>query len=105
MTENTITDRERLRDELQEIQTQGYAVGKEEGIVGINDVAVPIATDAARHVGSISIYGPKNRLQGDYLTEELPKRLKQVKDVVELNVTYSQLSARSLDGFSANENQ
>lgn len=89
MTENTITDEATLFEELETIREQGYAISREEEIVGINEVALPITVDSARSVGSIVIYGLASELTGDRLTRELPERLETLKNILEFNLTYA----------------
>ena len=42
LTDATITDHRALRDELERIRTQGYALDREEGTPGIRCIAVPL---------------------------------------------------------------
>lgn len=54
-TKNTITDRDKLIDELNLIRTRGYAVDNEEVELGLRCVAVPIFNDQGCPVAAISI--------------------------------------------------
>lgn len=60
-TENTITDRETLFDELDDIQGQGYATNDEELETGFRSIAAPLALPDGTVVGSLSIGGPAYR--------------------------------------------
>lgn len=95
-TENTITDEETLFEELETIREQGYAISREEDIVGINEVAVPIAVDGARNIGSIIVYGLANEFTGDRLTQELPSQLETLKNILEFNITYARYTEDSI---------
>ena len=79
LTEQTITTREELLDELETIQDQGYSLEDEERRPGIQSIGVPIRPDGKSVVGSISLTGPKSKL-GDELIE--PGLLTEIRDVV-----------------------
>jgi len=88
MTENTITDTETLFDELETIREEGVAFDDEERMLGVRCVAAPIKSSDGRPLGSISVTGPKDRIQGDYFQEELPDLVKDTARVIEINVNY-----------------
>jgi IclR family acetate operon transcriptional repressor len=88
-TPNTITDRETLDDELARIREEGVAFDDEERIAGLRCVAAPILSKNDRVLGAISVAGPSNRIRDDRFTEELPRRVLETVNVIELNVTYS----------------
>lgn len=88
-TPNTITDREVLNDELAQIREDGIAFDNEERLTGLRCVAAPILSKNDRVLGAISVAGPSNRIRGDRFTDELPNRVLETVNVVELNVTYS----------------
>lgn len=89
MTNNTICDRETLFEELATIRKQGYAYDDEERLNGVRCVAAPVQTEDGEVVGSISVSGPTHRMKGDRFERELPERVLQASNVIELNVTYS----------------
>ena len=92
LTENTITTQERLFEELEQIRDQGYAIDQEEGIVGINGVSVPLVFEKTRGRAAILIYGPSSQLEGDRLHDELPDKLQKIRNIIESNIRYSQLT-------------
>lgn len=56
LTEHTVTDRERLIEELRTVRAQGYAVDREENTVGLRCLAVAIPTRSpARDAVSCSV--------------------------------------------------
>ncbi len=61
LTPNTITDLDRLRDELWEVQEQGYANDEEESMVGLCCVAAPIYCREGEVVAAISLSAPAYR--------------------------------------------
>lgn len=86
-TENTITDREALLEELETIRERGYAYDDEERLPGLRCVAAPIK-DGGHAIGSISIAGPTSRMRGERYETELPELLLNAANVVELNLKY-----------------
>jgi len=90
-TENTITDPVELKEHLQMVRSQGYAIDDEENERGIRCVAAPIYNDAGKAVAAISISGPAFRITKKVIQERLKK------EVVE---TALQISQRL--GFRAN---
>jgi len=70
-TPTTLADITKLKGELEEIRTQGYAVDNEELDSGVRCVAAPIRDYTRRIVGAVSISGPSMRLDDKRLEEEL----------------------------------
>jgi DNA-binding IclR family transcriptional regulator len=68
-TKNTITSPDILRDQLEEINGQGYALDLEEFEEGINSVAAPIRNKKGEVAAVLSIPGPINRMTKDRLQE------------------------------------
>lgn len=60
-TENTITETEPLMQELRKISRRGYALDREEFIVGMVAVAVPVRDTSGRYMASIGVHGPAQR--------------------------------------------
>ena len=84
-TENTITDRQRLDQDLAEIRRRGYAVDDAEHEEGVRCIGAPIRNHEAQVMASISVSGPSQRMTarrdagvGDLLitkTAEISRRL------------------------------
>lgn len=89
MTVNTITDRESLFTELDEIRSQKYAQDDEERLEGIRSVAVPIIDRGDRVRGALSISGPTHRLEEELFNEMYPEMLFQSANVVEALMNYN----------------
>ncbi|WP_199228123.1 IclR family transcriptional regulator [Salipaludibacillus keqinensis] len=68
-TDNTITDKEKLLQELQKIRTQGFGVEIEENEVGITCIAAPIFDHRGDITAGVSISGPSTRLTEPRLEE------------------------------------
>lgn len=88
VTPNTITDRSRLKEELDEIRKQGYAYDDEERLEGLRCIAAPIVVDGDV-LGAVSVSGPKSRMTGEWYTEELPTLTMSAANVIEINSTYA----------------
>jgi len=89
LTENTITDREVLFEELDKVAAEGIAYDDEERLNGLRSVAAPITGDTGSSPAAISIAGPTSRIQDNWFQEELPSKLSDVAKVIELDMTYS----------------
>jgi DNA-binding IclR family transcriptional regulator len=68
----TLTDPVRLRDELDTVERDGYALRPGEIFAGILCLAAPILTNAYA-LGAIGVYAPEQRLQPERVDEVLPK--------------------------------
>jgi IclR family transcriptional regulator, KDG regulon repressor len=60
-TRNTITDRRRLKQEIEEVRRNGIALDDEELNVGVKCVAAPIRDSSGKVVAAISLSGPTQR--------------------------------------------
>lgn len=89
VTENTITDRDTLLDELEEARQKQVAFDDEERLNGLRSVAAPILTANGEIIGSISIAGPTHRMQGKRFFEEFPETILGVANVIELNIQHA----------------
>lgn len=88
-TDNTITDREELYAELEQIAEQGYAVDNQEHEMGLSGIAVPILKDSEVKA-AVNLFGPASRMQvGQFQrSDELGQELFQAANVVEVNLNY-----------------
>ncbi|OLT47108.1 hypothetical protein BJF85_00975 [Saccharomonospora sp. CUA-673] len=66
-TERTITDRERLREELDTVAARGWALNDEERNPGVRAIAVPVRDPDGRALAGIALQGPTVRLTDDRL--------------------------------------
>lgn len=87
-TENTITDREELFEELERTRERGYSVQFGEAIVGLNGVGAPIRIDD-RVVGAIAIAGAANRIPKAKIDEQLAEQVLAIANEIEVNLRYS----------------
>lgn len=89
MTPNTITDREELYDELEEVREAGIAFDDEERVKGLRTVAAAIRTDNDDTLGAISVAAPTSRMKNERFQEEIPELVKNAANIVELKIRYS----------------
>ncbi len=68
-TPNTITDKNRLLDELVSIRQLGFAEDNEEHFIGIRCLAAPVVTCDGHAVAAVSICGPTFRISDDDLKQ------------------------------------
>ena len=73
LTANTITDRARLRAELDETRSRGYAVDAGENEVDVMCFGAAIRDDRGMPICAISVAGPRERISGK--SEIIPKRI------------------------------
>ncbi len=84
-TENTITDAEKMREELAGIRLRGYAVDDEEYAIGLRCVAVPILDHDGSVLGAMSVSGPTARFAEAKIpvfAEKLTKHVREIQDIL-----------------------
>ena len=86
LTENTVTEPDRLSKELATIRKRGFAFNRRESVRGLNAVAAPIQNDDGYPLSAISISGPASRLQGDFFEKELPNELLAAIDTIQIQM-------------------
>lgn len=87
-TDNTITDRRELEEELQTIRNRGFSFNEEESIEGLRAVGAPVLDASGQIVGSFSVSGPTNRMKGDWFDSEIPDLLLGAANELELNIEF-----------------
>lgn len=70
-TPNTLSTKEKLISELEEIRAKGYAIDNEEETLGIRCIAAPIRNSQGYPTAAISISGAINSMQDDQLLSYL----------------------------------
>ncbi len=76
VTENTITDPERLREEVARIRKRGYAVSHGERVRGVTSISAPIFSKSGVVIGSLTVSVPTVRHTLE-LEERIAARLKE----------------------------
>lgn len=93
-TEHTITDPEKLRENLTTIQESGYSINDQEYIEGLRAVSVPLQTAGDEVIGSIGVSGPTYRLQDEQLEQRLPDLLLGIANEIELRHVHQSVSGQ-----------
>lgn len=89
LTDNTITDRETLFEELREIRRTGVAFDNQERLAGVRGVAAPVVDKQTGAVlGAFDIAGPATRLEGEKYREKIPNLVRRAADEIAVNVQY-----------------
>jgi IclR family KDG regulon transcriptional repressor len=71
-TPNTITDPDRLREELETIRCDGYATSNAEMSIGARAAAAPVRDHTGNVIAAISVVGPPERLDAGRMAEVAP---------------------------------
>lgn len=87
-TENTITDRAELDEELATIRDRGYSFNRSESIERLHAVGVPVIRPDGSVLGALSVSGPAKRIRGDRFEEDIPRQLLGVANEIELKIEY-----------------
>lgn len=88
ITDRTVTDEEELIEELAEIRERGYAIDKEERVLGMHCIGAPLL-NGDDVMGAISVSGPKSRMQGERFEEDIPQQVLRTANVIEVNMSYA----------------
>ncbi|WP_135822213.1 IclR family transcriptional regulator [Halostella litorea] len=83
LTEQTITDRDELRAELDRIAEQGYAVNDEEQREGLRSVGAKITKPDGSVLGGLAVDGPTYRLTDEQIEQSTVGRLFDTIDEIE----------------------
>ncbi|MDR1509408.1 MAG: IclR family transcriptional regulator [Synergistaceae bacterium] len=78
LTENTITDKDRLKKELNDIRIRRYAQDKEECEPCLRCISVPVYDYTNGIAAAISVFGHVSQISDDYMTGEVLQELFQV---------------------------
>jgi DNA-binding IclR family transcriptional regulator len=62
LTGHTLVTRAALKRELNSVRARGYAVEREEAVIGEAGVAAPIFNSRTEPVGAVGIAGPRSRI-------------------------------------------
>jgi len=73
-TGKSITDPEKLRNELEVIRNRGYAISSEELTEGTRSVAAPVRDYTGKVVAAINVVGPIQRMM-DYKIPDIAKKV------------------------------
>lgn len=85
-TENTITNREALLNELDVIRDRGYATNDQELTTGLRSVAASIVGPQNKVRGAISISAPLERCRDEELHHTFPELVRERSNVIQINI-------------------
>lgn len=88
LTEHTITDRDRLLDELETTAERGYSLNREESVKGLHAVGAPVMNPDGACFGALSVSAPSNRFQGERFNEDVPILVLGAANDIELRLAY-----------------
>jgi len=91
-TVHTITDRGKLRAELDRVRERGYAANDEEDLLGIRAVGSPITGPDGDVLGALSLSAPTSRMRGDLFTDEFPRKVREYVNIIEVNLQTGDVS-------------
>lgn len=86
VTDQTITDREELFEELATVREQGIAYNREEAMSGLRAIGAPVRDASGGVHGAISLSGPANRFTDSRIDSELRELLLGTANEIELNL-------------------
>jgi len=92
LTEKTITDRETLFTELDQIREQGYSINNAERIDGVRAVGVAVEDEDETVIGAFITSGPTRRISDERIEDELAETLLSAAEEFELRNRYSETS-------------
>lgn len=88
LTPHTITEKEELYAELEQIREREVGFADEEYIRGLSTVSVPVKGPNEEILGALGISGPSGRMSGDNFREEIQKLLIGAANELEINIAY-----------------
>ncbi len=87
-THNTITDIDRLWEEIKDVRTQGYATSTEERVEGVQSIAAAAESPDDGIVGSLSIAVPSDHQTEDRLHSSYVDTITEAANELELRARY-----------------
>jgi len=81
MTDNTITDPEKLLQELCSIRSRGYATSRSERFTDVLGLAAPVFDSTANVVASLNVAGPLVRFADAEVAQYAPKVIELASEV------------------------
>ncbi|KZN23220.1 hypothetical protein A4G99_14285 [Haladaptatus sp. R4] len=86
LTENTITDRDTLKEELDRVRERGYAINDEEQREGLRSVGAKITKPDGSVLGGLAIDGATYRLTNDQIEGHTVQQLFDTIDEIEAEI-------------------
>lgn len=90
VNKKTITEWDKLVEELTTIREQGVAFEREERVAGLSSVGAPILDRSDNVIGAIACYGPTSRIEGESdessLETDFVNRIQEAANIIEVNL-------------------
>lgn len=87
-TDNTITDPDCLREDLQATRERGFATNVGEHMQGLRAAGVPVYDQHDELLGGLSVFGPAARVDTDDLESTYPSLLEDAVQELRIDLTY-----------------
>ncbi|MFY0761280.1 IclR family transcriptional regulator [Metabacillus dongyingensis] len=88
-TPTTITSKEEFLEEIEKVDSQGYALDNSENEASLMCVAFPIFDHNGKIIASFSVSGPNNRVTPELIETTLIGKMKQCSIEISRNLGYS----------------
>lgn len=88
-TEQTITDRDALEEDLESVREHGYAINDEEFMSGVRAIGVPVTLPSGQVAGAFGVAGPAYRMSEERFKQEIPNLMLGTVNELEINIEYS----------------
>ncbi|WP_226007023.1 IclR family transcriptional regulator [Natrinema salinisoli] len=88
-TENTITEADELRSDIELIRDQGYATSTGERLEGIQSIAAAIESPDTDQIGAISITGPAEHFTQEHVHNGYAEMVMEATNELELRMRYA----------------
>ncbi|MFC6614853.1 IclR family transcriptional regulator [Halopenitus salinus] len=89
LTQNTISDRDQLHDELRKTRERGYALELDEGEEGLGCIGVAITDSENGVIGAVSISMPSTKISNTDVQKEMAQKLQNTANVIELKIEHT----------------
>jgi DNA-binding IclR family transcriptional regulator len=89
MTDQTVTDIDALKDELEGIREEGYAVDWDQQVSGMGIIAAPVLVNDDI-LGAVGIIAPSDRVRDESYQSQLQQRIREASSSISINYQYSQ---------------
>lgn len=87
LTEKTLVDPDKIRDEIEKIREMGYAISHGEWILEASGVAAPVFSQDGEVVAAVTISGPTQRFSDDKM-REYAQLLMEITDRISRDLGY-----------------
>jgi DNA-binding IclR family transcriptional regulator len=103
-TRFTITDPAKLREQLSSIRENGYAISRDEYLIGYSNVAAPIFDRSGQNIAVVSLSGPSLQLTPERL-EALAPQVIATANAISLELGYNHLRPEEKQHVTRNKSQ